>query len=212
MKIFTSNTHHNEYDEVMIDEEPDNDDGVEEPKVGMTFSNEEEVWSYYMKYAKHKGFGVRRRNSRQSDDGKVRWFTLVCVRQGTTKSQASNVLKPRQTDRVGCKARVNAILNEDDGYTLSSVILDHIHICSPRKARHFRCFKKLDPRVAKRFEKNDEAEIRTSKTFKSVVVEAGGYENVPFGVKECQNYMDKARQLRLGVGGVEALMNYFQDM
>ncbi|KAG2663322.1 hypothetical protein I3760_16G023600 [Carya illinoinensis] len=172
-----------EYDEIVVDDGPDNDDGVEEPKadddveepnVGMTFSSEEEVWSYYMKYAKHKGFGVRRRNSRQSEDERVRWFTLVCARQGTAKSQASNILKPRQTERVGCKARVNTVLNEDGGYTLSSVILDHTHYCSPGKARHFRCFKKLDARVAKRLEINDEAGIHTSKTFQSVIVEAGG--------------------------------------
>lgn len=30
---------------------PDNDDGVEESKVGMTFASEEEVWSCYIKYA-----------------------------------------------------------------------------------------------------------------------------------------------------------------
>ncbi|XP_042954662.1 protein FAR1-RELATED SEQUENCE 5-like [Carya illinoinensis] len=218
-----SNVHltDDEYDEVFVDDGPDNydgteepkeDDGVEEPIVGRTFSSEEEVRSYYMRYAKQKGFGVRRRNSRQSEDGRVRWFTLVCVRQGTAKSQASNILKPRQTERVGCKARIYVVLNEDGGYTLSSVILDHTHYVSPGKARHFRCFKKVDARVAKRLEINDEAGIRTSKTFQSVIVEAGGYENVPFGQKECQNYIEKARQLRLRVGGVEALTNYFQEM
>ncbi|XP_040996180.1 protein FAR1-RELATED SEQUENCE 5-like [Juglans microcarpa x Juglans regia] len=180
----------------------------------MTICNEEEVRSYYMKYVKHKGFGVRRKNSRQNDDEKIRWFTLVCVRQGTTKSQASNVLNPRQIERVGCKARVNAVLNEDGGYTLSSVILDHTHVCSSEKAKHFRYFKKVNARVAKRLEINDEAGIRTSKTFKSVVVEAGGgrYENVPFGKNECRNYINKTQQLRIRVGGVEALMSYFQDM
>lgn len=55
-----------------INSGPDNDDGVEESKVGMTFASEEEVWSYYMKYAKYKEFLVRRRNSRQGDDGKIR--------------------------------------------------------------------------------------------------------------------------------------------
>ncbi|KAG2705164.1 hypothetical protein I3760_05G039700 [Carya illinoinensis] len=82
-----SNVHltDDEYDEVFVDDGPDNydgteepkeDDGVEEPIVGRTFSSEEEVRSYYMRYAKQKGFGVRRRNSRQSEDGRVRWFTL----------------------------------------------------------------------------------------------------------------------------------------
>ncbi|KAG6628828.1 hypothetical protein CIPAW_14G039100 [Carya illinoinensis] len=202
-----------EYDEVLVDDEPDNDDGTEEPKVddgveepivGMTFSSEEEVRSYYMRYAKQKGFEVRRRNSRQSKDGWVRWFTLVCARQGTTKSQASNILKPRQTERVGCKARINAVLNEDGGYTLSSVILDHTHYCSPGKARHFRCFKKVDARVAKRLEINDEAGIRTSKTFQSVIVEAGdmrichlGKRNVKTILRKHDNFVSELEALKL---------------
>ncbi|KAF5464428.1 hypothetical protein F2P56_014503 [Juglans regia] len=201
----------NKHDEVSVDNGQDNNETIEEPKIGMSFSTEEEVRSYYMKYAKHKGFGVRRRNSRQGDDGKVRWFTLVCARQGTPKSQATSFLKPRQTERIGCKARINAILNDEDGYTLSSVILEHTHVCSPEKARHFRCFKKVDARVAKGREINNAAGIRMGKNFKSPIVEAGGNENVSFGEKECRNYIDNA-QLRLGVGGAEALRNYFREM
>ncbi|KAG2703570.1 hypothetical protein I3760_06G144700 [Carya illinoinensis] len=202
---------HNECDEVRHADN-DCDKTIESPKLGMTFSSVEEVWSYYMKYGKQKGFGVCKRNSRPDDDGNVRWLCFVCAREGTSKSKAANILKPRGTEKVGCMARINASLNNEGGYTLTKVKLDHTHVCSPGKARHFRCFKKVDARVAKRLEINDEAGIRVSKNFKAVVVEAGGYENVPFGEKECRNYIDKARQLRLGVGGVEALCNYFQDM
>ncbi|KAF5459929.1 hypothetical protein F2P56_019835 [Juglans regia] len=85
------------------------------------------------------------------------------------------------------------IRQDDDG----TVILDHVHACSSGKAKHFRCFKKVDARVAKRLEINDEAGIRLSKNFKSLVVEAGGYENCAFG-EECRNYIDKARRLHLG--------------
>ncbi|XP_041010117.1 protein FAR-RED IMPAIRED RESPONSE 1-like [Juglans microcarpa x Juglans regia] len=100
------------------------------------------------------------------------------------------------------------IRQHDDG----TVILDYTHACSPENARHFRCFKKVDARVSKMLEINDEACITLSKNFKSVVVEAGGYENVTFGEKECRNYIDKARRLRLGVGSGVALCNYFEDM
>ncbi|KAF5442386.1 hypothetical protein F2P56_035049 [Juglans regia] len=193
-----------EYDEV-VHSDNECDETIEEPKVGMEFSPIEEVWSYYKKYGKQKGFEVCKRNSKQGDDGNVRWLTFVCARQGTSKSKAANILKPRQTEKIGCMTRINATMNGEGGYTLSKVKLEHTHICSPRKARHMRCFKKVDARVAKRFEINDEAGIRMSKNFKDVVVEAGGYENVSFGEKECRNYIDKAQQLRLKVGGVEAL-------
>ncbi|KAF5475615.1 hypothetical protein F2P56_007407 [Juglans regia] len=202
----------NECDEVEIDKEIGGDETIEEPTVGMQFSSVEEVHAYYMKYGKKKGFGVSKKNIRQDDDGTVRWFCLACSRGGTLKSTVANVMKPRQTVKMGCKARINAVLNVEGGYTISKVILDHTHACSPGKARHFRCFKKVDARVAKRLEINDEAGIRLSKNFKSLVVEAGGYENVTFGEKECRNYIDKARRLRLGVGGGVALCNYFEDM
>ena len=51
-----------------------------------------------------------------------------------------------------------------------------------------------------------------AQSFKSIVVEAGGYENVPFLEKDARNYVDKARQLRLGEGDATAIQKYFQKM
>ncbi|XP_041010521.1 protein FAR-RED IMPAIRED RESPONSE 1-like [Juglans microcarpa x Juglans regia] len=202
----------NECDEVEIDKEIGGDETIEEPTVGMQFSSVEEVHAYYMKYGKKKGFGVSKRNIRQDDDETVIWFCLACARGGTSKSAVANVMKPRQTVKMGCKARINTVLNVEGGYTISKVILDHTHACSSGKARHFRCFKKVDARIAKRLEINDEAGIRLSKNLKSLVVEARRYENVTFKEEECRNYIDKVRRLRLGVGGGVALCNYFEDM
>ncbi|XP_041001584.1 protein FAR1-RELATED SEQUENCE 5-like [Juglans microcarpa x Juglans regia] len=202
----------NECDEVGIDKEIGGDETIGEPTVGMKFSSVEEVHAYYMKYSKKKGFAVSKRNSSKDEDGMVKWLCLACARGGTSKSRAANVMKPRQTVKMGCKARINAVFNNEGGYTISNVILDHTHSCSPGKSRHFKCFKKVDARVAKRLERNDEAGIRLSKNFKSMVVEAGGYENVTFKEKECRNYIDNARRFRLGVGGGVALCNYFEDM
>ncbi|XP_018859136.2 protein FAR-RED IMPAIRED RESPONSE 1-like [Juglans regia] len=202
----------NACDELGIDKEIGGDETIEEPTVGMQFSSVEEVHAYYMKYGKKKGFGVSKRNSRQNDDGTVRWFCLACSRGGISKSRTANVMKPRQTVKMGCKARINAVFNDEGVYTISKVILDHTHACSPGKTRHFRCFKKVDARVAKRLEINDETKIGLSNNFKSVVVEAEGYDNVTFGENECRNYIDNARRLRLGVGGGVALCNYFEDM
>ncbi|KAK1583966.1 hypothetical protein Q3G72_028692 [Acer saccharum] len=39
-----------------------------------------------------------------------------------------------------------------------------------------------------------------------------GFENLPFLEKDCRNYIDKARHLRLGAGGVGALREYFLRM
>ncbi|XP_035549754.1 protein FAR1-RELATED SEQUENCE 5-like [Juglans regia] len=194
-----------EYDEVKVDNENECAEIIDEPNVGMIFSSGEYILSYYMKYGKHEGFGVCKQNSKQDDDGNVRWFTLVFVREGTSKSKATNVLKARQTDKIGYMVKINVTMNDEGVYILTKVNLEHTHICSPGKARYFKCFKKIDTHVVKRLEINDEIEIQMSNNFKSLVVEAGGYDKLSFGENECQNYIDKERQLRLGVDGVEAL-------
>lgn len=59
---------------------------------------------------------------------------------------------------------------------------------------------------------NDQDGITVNKIFFSLVVEAGGYDNLSFGKKDCRNYLDKARRLRLGTGDVEAIRKYFSKM
>ncbi|PNX71278.1 hypothetical protein L195_g027153 [Trifolium pratense] len=45
-----------------------------------------------------------------------------------------------------------------------------------------------------------------------MVVQANGYDNLTFGEKDCRNYIDKLRRLRLGIGDAEAIRNYFVGM
>lgn len=59
---------------------------------------------------------------------------------------------------------------------------------------------------------NDQAGIFINKNFYSFVIEAGGYDNLTFGEKDCRNYLDKAKRLRLGTGDTEAIHNYFVKM
>jgi len=66
--------------------------------------------------------------------------------------------------------------------------------------------------VKKRLELNDWAGICLNKNFNSLVVEKGGYEQLTFGEKDCRNYIEKARELRLGKGGAQALRDYFSRM
>ncbi|KAK1557300.1 hypothetical protein Q3G72_022043 [Acer saccharum] len=51
-----------------------------------------------------------------------------------------------------------------------------------------------------------------NKSFGSLVVGACGFENLPFLEKDCRNYIDKARHLRLGSGRAGALREYFLRM
>jgi hypothetical protein len=77
-------------------------------------------------------------------------------------------------------------------------VLKHNHQLSPGKARLFRCNKIINDDAKRRLELNDRARIRLTKNFNSLVVENGGFESLSFGERDCRNFINKARELRLG--------------
>uniref|UniRef100_A0A5B7BNE6 FAR1 domain-containing protein n=1 Tax=Davidia involucrata TaxID=16924 RepID=A0A5B7BNE6_DAVIN len=90
----------------------------------------------------------------------------------------------RPSIKTDCKAKINVIAKEDGRFIINRVYLDHNHALSLERARHFRCNKVTDSHVKKKLELLDLAGVTLSKNFHSLVVEAGGYENLPFGEKE----------------------------
>ncbi|XP_037410250.1 protein FAR1-RELATED SEQUENCE 6-like [Triticum dicoccoides] len=185
---------------------------VAEPELGMAFDTENEVREYYIKYAKAKGFGVTRRSSHSDDNGQLKYLTLSCSRYGKTQSKSRNMLKPNPTAGIGCKAKINIARGPDGKLHLSTAILDHNHTLSPQKSRLFRCNKKLDFHVKRRLELNDRAGIRVNKNFNSFVVAADGHDSLTFGEKNCRNFLEKTRRLKLGSGDAEAVCDYFVKM
>ncbi|KAG6626615.1 hypothetical protein CIPAW_15G062800 [Carya illinoinensis] len=184
---------------------------IEEPRTGMEFNSLEELNSYYKLYAKRCGFGSMTQRSERDDKGSVRYVTLGCARGGKARNKTTNMGKPRPTAKTDCKARINA-LKVDEKMKLTTVNNTHNHGLSPQKSRFFRCNREVSEAVKRVLDTNDLAGIRMNKSFGSLVVGAGGFENLPFSEKDCRNYIDKARHLRLGSGGAGALRDYFSRM
>jgi hypothetical protein len=140
-------------------------------------------------------------------------FTIfIYIYQGKVKSRAANPLKPQPKQNLECKAKINASRCLDGRFMVSTVVLEHNHTLSPRKARYFRCHKKMNPYVKRRLELLDKTGVHVSKNYQSFVIEAGGFEKLPFREKDARNHINKARRLRLGVGDAEAFRNYFARM
>ncbi|KAF5471059.1 hypothetical protein F2P56_011531 [Juglans regia] len=117
----------------------------------------------------------------------------------------------KEYGKTECKAKINA-LRQDGVLRLTTVHNIHNHGLSPKKSRFFRCNREVSDAVKRVLDTNDLAGIRTNKSYGSLVVGMGGYENLPFLEKDCRNYIDKARHLRLGAGGAGALRDYFLRM
>ncbi|XP_042988636.1 protein FAR1-RELATED SEQUENCE 5-like [Carya illinoinensis] len=189
----------------------DGDDIFEEPKSRMEFSSFEDLLSYYKQHAKRCGFGVMTQRSERSNNHGVRYVTLGCARGGKAWIKSSNPANPRPTGKTDCKARINALRIEGK-MRLTTVNNTHNHVINPQKSRFFRCNRAVSKTVKRVLDPNDLAGIRMNKSYGSLVVGAGGFENLPFLEKDCHNYTDKARHLRLGASGAGALRDYFMRM
>ncbi|KAF5454271.1 hypothetical protein F2P56_023948, partial [Juglans regia] len=168
----------------------DGDNIIEEPRSGMEFNSFEDLHSYYKDYAKKCGFGVMTQRSEKGDDQSIRYVTLGCAHGGKARFKSLNVAKPRPTGKTDCKARINA-LKVEGKMRLLTVHNTHNHDLSPKKSRFFRCNREVSETVKRVLDTNDLAGIRMNKSFGSLVVGAGGFENLPFLEKDCRNYIDK---------------------
>ncbi|XP_047326875.1 protein FAR1-RELATED SEQUENCE 8-like [Impatiens glandulifera] len=185
---------------------------VKTPQLGMLFSLENELRDFYKSYAQGVGFGICKQSSKKGNDGQQRYFCLGCSKQRKSISKGKNTFYPRTSSRTDCKERINIMVKNVGLFEITSMQLEHNHPLSPRKSRHFRCNKVLDSETKRKLELNDQAGITLSKSFKSFVVEAGGFENLSFDERKCRKYVIEARRLRLGNGDGEALNNYFSRM
>ncbi|GAV76171.1 FAR1 domain-containing protein [Cephalotus follicularis] len=128
-----------------------------------------------------------------------------------THSVKQNQLKPNPTTKTDCKARVSAHVSANGTCRVTSVVVEHNHGLSLMKSCFYLCNRNISTSAKSRLELADEAGIRVMKNFNYFVVESKGYENVPFKENDARNYIEKARQLKLGVGDLEAL-GYFNRM
>ncbi|XP_022868527.1 protein FAR1-RELATED SEQUENCE 5-like [Olea europaea var. sylvestris] len=182
------------------------------PKVGMKFQDENEVFEFYKNYAYQIGFPVRKRSSRKDDDGVVRYVTFTCSREGCRLSGTNAIMKPQPTMQTGCKARLTACSELNGIWRINTINLEHNHKTSPSKSRLYRCNREINARVRRRLEINDVAGIPLHKSFNSAVVEAGGYDKITCVEKDCRNFIEKVRRLRLGEGDAVAIQAYFSKM
>ncbi|KAK3217815.1 hypothetical protein Dsin_011785 [Dipteronia sinensis] len=215
-------------DENEIGNLDDVETNVEDPQIGKVYDSIECLFDYYKIYGKKKmGFEVIKRTSNKGGDGELRYVTFACARSCPSKSTSKNAVKMKPTSKINCKARLTASLCFNGKWQIRSLaslcfngkweihslVLDHNHkLGTPGKLRYFKTNRELKPVVKRKLELNDRAGIRPNKSYNSFAVEVGGHEKLTFLEKDCRNYLDKVRRLRLGEGDDNAIQHYFLRM
>ncbi|KAF5476175.1 hypothetical protein F2P56_007910 [Juglans regia] len=184
------------------------DEGVEEPKPGMEFATDKEFMAYYKRYTKQQGFSVIIQRTKREADESAKYLTIGCARGGKYHPSRSNISRSRPTTKTDCMARINTHLVKSV-WVVTTVEIAHNHSTfSLQKFRFFRSYKCLDEYSQMILDFNERASIRMNNNFGAIVADARG----DFQEKDCRNFMNKARQLRLGKGGGDALIDYFKRM
>jgi len=210
-------------DDITLDEECErstelNEDCLDKandscPRVGMCFESPNEVMTFYRQYGIRKGFGMRIRYKilEERKDNELRYFILVCSREGNYVSAIPADMQTQLTQALNCLARIIVTKKEDKWY-ITFFVEEHSHDLSPTKSRMFRSNRKINLRVKRTLEMNDDAGVRLNKSFASLVHQAGGYDNLPFGERDVKNYVSEQRRILGkegdGKGFVESFLPY----
>ncbi|RYR54152.1 hypothetical protein Ahy_A06g029404 [Arachis hypogaea] len=142
------------------------------PKVGMTFKTLEEAGKFNKNYSKLAGFSTKIRNTTRKRD--------VIKNQLITNPSAG----------ISCPARIYVhILKDVELWTISKVVQNHSHPCCPDRTEMLKQHRELSMFVRRAVETNEEARIRSSKTYQSFVVAAGSHQELSFIEKDVKNYI-----------------------
>lgn len=149
--------------------------------------------------------------SKKSNYGKLRYVILDYNCGGKVCNQMSNISKPHPTSKIDCKMRINVTyINE----VFKVLTIDNIHNydLSLKKSIFFSCNREVSEFVKRVLYTNNLASIEMNMSFVVIMQGANGYKELPFLDKDCHNYINKARQLRLEKDDTKALGGYFKRM
>jgi len=118
----------------------------------------------------------------------LRYFILTCAGESHIKSNIPSTVRTNPTKRVNCSTKISMGLKEGV-WNILSFIPDHSHEISPGKSRLFAGNKKIDMHAQRKILINDEAGVRVNKSYRSIVCDTSGYENLTFVERDVRNFV-----------------------
>lgn len=169
----------------------------------MQFDNLDSLFDAYQKHARLKGFSVVKRASKKlGEEEDYKYALFVCDKAGSSKAR-------KTSKRINCKARLNAKKLDDGCWIVSKMETKHNHVIDPAFSPLMPAHRHLSINMKRQLEANDIAGIRTCKNVRLCEVQCGGPQNLGCLPKDCRNFVEQRRRLRLGEGDAEAVRQLF---
>ncbi|KAK9740931.1 hypothetical protein RND81_03G072000 [Saponaria officinalis] len=111
---------------------------------------------------------------------------LVCTKVRTSKTDP---------EHVPCKVFVDGRIKFGrDKFVITQCYLVHNHEVDPSTSRHVSNYRHIGEYFKKRMMLNDRARIPMTRNFNTLVLEGGGYENIPFNYRDMRNAINQERR------------------
>lgn len=178
------------------------------PAVGMEFESYDDAYNYYNCYAKEVGFRVRVKNSWFKRNSREKYgAVLCCSSQGFKRIKDVNRL--RKETRTGCPAMIRMRLVDSKRWRILEVALEHNHMLG---AKIYKSLNKMGSGARKKSPSSSEAEGRTIKLYRALVIDADVSGNSNATGREVRNMPSQSSRLNLKKGDSQAIYNYLCRM
>ncbi|KAL8469308.1 hypothetical protein ACS0TY_032216 [Phlomoides rotata] len=127
----------------------------------------------------------------------------------STQDIRALVLANKTSKRVGCTTRLNDIRHDDGSWIISKIVTKHNHEIDPTFSPLMSAHMQLNVHMKRQIEANDIASFRLCKNMKICEVQSGGPQNLGCLPRDCMNFVDQRRRLRLGNGDAEARYTFY---
>ncbi|MED6208713.1 hypothetical protein PIB30_047878, partial [Stylosanthes scabra] len=144
-------------------------------------------------YAKQVGFATKIRNSQRNKDiGAIKNQLLTCNKERKMTSDIPEAEKTNKISSANCPARIFVhIQKKTQLFVISKVVLEHSHLYSANLVEMLPQLRDLSMYVRQIIENNDQACIRPSKTYSSLITAAGGHHALSYIEKDVRNYITR---------------------
>ncbi|XP_042051332.1 protein FAR-RED IMPAIRED RESPONSE 1-like [Salvia splendens] len=114
--------------------------------------------------------------------------------------------------KQGCRAHINAIKRYSGEWKVTTVELGHNHDLDPNMTALMASHRSLSMRMKRQLEENDIAGIRVCENIRLVEVQSGGPDKLGATPRDCRNFINERRRLRLGDGDANAIHKLFSSL
>ncbi|XP_021623857.1 protein FAR1-RELATED SEQUENCE 5-like [Manihot esculenta] len=175
------------------------------PSVGMYYASIDILFNAYLAYAKEKGFSVAK-NYASKGNGNVRKYQTISCDRGRKPDGDSS------SKRINCTARLSAILRSNGFWQVTKLQTEHNHELDPHMSRFMHAHKSVSSIIKRRLKAHDIAGIRPSKSVRLLEVQTRYPEKLSCLPRDCRNFVDRTRRLKLGNGDVDYINKMFLRM